>query len=72
VDVVLQALVRVDLGTGDRSLVSYASGTPHVDIDRPLGVALDEHEPRALLVDEEQRTLFLVDLVTGERVIISR
>lgn len=66
----MAALVAIDLGSGERTLVSSdASEGP--SFDSPSAVVLAEGGATALVADAEQATLFSVDLATGARSVVS-
>jgi len=60
-------LVRVDLSSGQRSLIS-GTGTGYI---APTGLTVDAANNRALLVDAGLDALLAVDLATGNRIVLS-
>jgi len=65
--------LAVDLTSGARSIVSDI-GTPNGQnaFVVPIGIALDDIDNRALVVDDGLEALLAVDLESGQRVIFSR
>ena len=76
-DIGLDALVAVDLATGDRTVISDAQTGAGPDFGEPLAVAI-EIDPtlglptgRALVLDTGLDALVGVNLTTGDRVVIA-
>jgi DNA-binding beta-propeller fold protein YncE len=65
------ALVAVDLGTGDRTLIASAERGSGPDLGNPNDVALDAAGNRALVTDWLLAGLVAVDLDTGDRTLVS-
>jgi|GEM_PF-651303 len=66
------ALVAVNLETGDRKVLSgpgVGSGPTFLD---PISITLDAARNRAFVTDASLKSIFVVDLVTGERAIFSK
>ncbi|MEZ5507028.1 MAG: hypothetical protein R3F38_14110 [Gammaproteobacteria bacterium] len=74
-DAGLRALLLVDLGAGDRVLLSGETLGSGPALSFPLGIALSQDcggsEQCALVLDLDRLALFRVNLQTGDRVIIS-
>lgn len=70
-DLDLDAVVSVDLATGDRSIVSDASNGSGPNLDSPYDLALDSGNNRILLTDIDLNAVVSVDLATGDRSIVS-
>ncbi|MCP4227369.1 MAG: PQQ-binding-like beta-propeller repeat protein, partial [Actinomycetia bacterium] len=71
VDIALEAVVEIDLSTGDRTIISDTGRGSGTDLSVPLGLALDTANDRALVVDNGIDALVEVDLSTGDRTIHS-
>jgi outer membrane protein assembly factor BamB len=73
VDSTLQALLTVDLSSGDRSVISSATTGAGPAIDSPYDVALDRIKNRVLIVQgfTDESALLAVDLGSGDRTVIS-
>src|SRR5262245_1009313 len=70
-DGLLQAVVLVDLTTGDRTTLSSPTvGSGPVPLDLH-GIAVDTGRDRALVVDDVRAELMAVDLSSGERSTVS-
>ncbi|MCP4409047.1 MAG: hypothetical protein GY807_15075, partial [Gammaproteobacteria bacterium] len=67
----LQALLAVDLGSGERTVISNDTTGAGPAFSGPEGVALDGDNNRALVVDFSLDALLAVDLGSGERTVIS-
>ena len=68
----LDALLAVDLSTGNRTVISDAStGNDDASFDTALEIAVDSAGERALVVDNIEKALLAVNLETGERTVIS-
>jgi DNA-binding beta-propeller fold protein YncE len=72
-------LLAVDLATGDRSTISSSTrgtgpefGTLFPGVGALYKVAVDEATGTALVVDTTKEALFVVELVSGDRVILSQ
>jgi DNA-binding beta-propeller fold protein YncE len=61
------ALVAVDLGTGDRTVLSDATTGAGEALDAPRDVALDAAHQRALITSARDGRITAVDLGTGDR-----
>ena len=70
-DNILQALVVIDLNTGNRTIISDANNGSGLDFSFPYGVTLDTLNKRALIIDNSLDALVAVDLATGDRTVIS-
>jgi hypothetical protein len=70
VDAFGRQLVRVELATGDRTVLSSAAVGTGTAFSFPSGLALDVIGDRALVLDGA--TLLAVDLTSGDRSVISR
>jgi hypothetical protein len=72
-DTLLNAVIAIDPGTGERTVVSHdpSSGTG-AELRYPLGIAIDAARNRAVVVDVSQMALIGVDLETGDRTIITQ
>ncbi|HIF41834.1 MAG TPA: hypothetical protein EYQ74_12135 [Planctomycetes bacterium] len=70
-DAVLDALVRIDLATGDRTIISDDVTGSGPILGTPVGIYLDEPLTRALIADYALDALFKIDLATGDRTIVS-
>ena len=71
VDVGLAAILAVDLNTGNRSVISD-SNMPGLSnaFNAPFGLVLDSVNDRIFVLDSA--AVLVVDLVSGERVYLSR
>ena len=70
IDDKLDALLLVNLISGDRIIISDAStGTGH-NFDKPERITLDLERNRAFITDSVADILFVVDLATGNRVVV--
>jgi DNA-binding beta-propeller fold protein YncE len=72
VDSELDALMSIDLTTGDRVILSDATIGSGTNLIYPRGVVLDSANNRALVIDSHLNALVAIDLATGERAISSR
>ena len=74
-DAGLEAVLGVDLVTGNRKIISSAETSPMtgtgIAIMNPRGIALDPAGETAYLVDSVPNSLFSVNLATGNRTIVS-
>lgn len=75
-DATADALVSVDIATGDRTIISDddASGASvgaGPGLDRPEGLAIDIDGDRAFVADVGLRAVVLIDLVSGDRSVLS-
>lgn len=68
----IKTVMAVDLRNGDRSVVTDVNTGKGPPLDAPLGIASDSVNNRALVVSRPGVTLSLVDLVSGDRVIVSK
>ena len=69
-DEALDAVVRVDPGTGDRSLVSGRTTGGGPSLEWPLGIAI-ESSGGLVVTDPIRRAVVRVDPVAGTRAIVS-
>jgi hypothetical protein len=67
----LSALVAVDLGTGDRTILSGSGVGTGPQFGDPWDVALDSTNNRAIVADRLEVAVLLVDLATGDRTVLS-
>ena len=67
----LRSLVRVDVATGNRVLVSGPSVGDGPALGDPWDVALEESRRRAYVVDRVLDAVVRIDLATGDRVTLS-
>lgn len=72
VDSDLDALLAVDLASGDRTILSDSSTGTGTDFLVPFSVAVDAANNRALVIDRGFDALFVVELGSGERAIASK
>ena len=70
-DYLLDALISVDLTTGDRTIVSDDDTGTGNDFSNPIGIALNSTDTIAYFLDEVKDILFSVDLSNGNRTVIS-
>jgi hypothetical protein len=72
-DSVLDAVFAVDLNNGDRSVLSNAATGSGTVFDFPSDITLDtsSNPARALVVSFSLKAVFAVDLVTGDRTVLS-
>ena len=64
-------IVAFDLSTGAFTVVSDVSIGNGPNIGRPWLMAIDPDDNRLVVYDDTQATLFLVDLTTGDRTVVS-
>lgn len=65
------SILRIDVGTGDRELVSGPGTGNGDDFLTIRDIALDPAGNRVLVIDEDNAALMAADLATGDRSIIS-
>jgi hypothetical protein len=66
-------LMSVDLSTGERMpLSSKETSDGGTQLNNPRDIAIDTANDRALVVDTALRAIYVVDLPSGERAILSR
>ncbi|MDX1696780.1 MAG: PQQ-binding-like beta-propeller repeat protein, partial [Thiohalobacterales bacterium] len=72
-DITLDAIFAVDLATGNRTVISqFSTGTgTGPDMGRPTHLALDHAGQRLLIAAYEQFGVYAMDLLTGNRTLIS-
>lgn len=70
-DDILDALVIVDLSSGDRTVKSAVGVGTGPMIGSPTSVVIDADNNRALVVDTDLDALVSIDLVSGDRTVIS-
>lgn len=70
VDSTIDALVAIDLDTGERTVISGAGIGSGTEFTLPKDIALDLDNNRVLLIDSGLDVLFSIDLDTGERSIL--
>lgn len=70
-DAGLQAVVAVDLKTGNRSILSDDETGTGPNLYRPYGIVLDTDNHRALVADGVLYAVVAIDLKTGNRKILS-
>jgi len=71
-DVAIGAVHLIDPVSGARTLVSAATIPRYVDHLKPRGVAVDGSRRIAWVTNDDFAILQMVDLVTGERVFLTR
>jgi sugar lactone lactonase YvrE len=72
VDIILAALIGVDLETGDRTVITQRGGAGSGDdFSGPLDIEVDMVNDRAFVTDQYLDAVFSVDLSSGARAILS-
>jgi hypothetical protein len=72
VDYTLDALIRVDLRTGTRQIISNSSNGTGDNFKTSTGIAITDDEATAYVIDSgSPETLFSVNIATGNRTIVS-
>lgn len=64
-----QALLYIDIETGDRTPISGPSRGAGPKMQGAIAFSLDSERERAFVLDEIENVLFIVDLSTGDRAI---
>ena len=71
VDNVLQALIAIDLNSGEITVISDANTGGGTNLDNPFGITLDSANNRVLVVDSSLDALVAIDLTSGDRTLHS-
>ncbi|MEM8816259.1 MAG: hypothetical protein AAGE85_10545, partial [Pseudomonadota bacterium] len=71
-DSIADAVVDVNLATGDRNVFSNAANGAGPELDAPVGIALDPANDRAIVVDAILDAVISVDLATGDRSLVAQ
>jgi hypothetical protein len=71
-DITLDALVAIDLDSGNRTIISDDDTGTGTNLSNPAAIVLDSTNNRSLVLDNILDALVVIDLTTGERAIASR